>query len=475
MYKRTWRWMQIATFVLDAILLNVSFLIAYWIRYDLQLFREVIAAHYVPFNVYLPDVALLTIILLSVYLLEGVYSLRREQSWLDQMTLVFRGAVTGIAVMIIVSLLYRPLLQSRLIFAFDAAVIIILLAIDRLVIRWIMSQLRKRGIGVDRVLVVGAGETGRAVMRNIMARPELGYQLVGFVDDAPDKSTSDLGRIKALGDTTQIPAVLQTREVDEVIITLPWMSHRKMMTITEQCRRLSVVAKIVPDVFQLRLSEVDIDDLDGIPLIGLKDTSIQGWNRAVKRAIDLVGTIMAVLVGWPFMLLIALLIKLDSKGPIIFRQTRIGRNSQPFTVFKFRTMCLDAEERKESLRPLNESDGPIFKIRDDPRMTRVGKWLRRLSLDELPQLYNVLRGEMSLAGPRPATPDEVAQYTPWHMKRLQVAPGMTGLSQVNGRSELPFEEAVLLDLYYIENWALMLDFKIFLRTVPAALLGRGAF
>ena len=475
MYKRTWRWFSLATIILDVILLNVAFLIAYWMRYEVQWFREVIEANFVPFEAYFPDVILLTVIILSVFVLEGLYRYHRGRSWLDEMALIFQGTVTGISVMIILSLLARPLLRSRLIFAYDAAVIIILLGLSRLVMRSLMAYLRKRGLGVDKVLVVGAGETGRAVMRNIMVRPELGYQLVGFVDDAPEKANADLGRIRALGDTSQIPQIIQGHAVDEVIVTLPWMSHRKMMSIADQCKRQNVVAKIVPDVFQLRLSEVDIDDLDGVPLIGLKDSPLQGGNQAIKRAIDLLGAACGLLVAWPFMLLIALLIKLDSHGPVIFRQTRIGRDEEPFICYKFRTMCHDADARKEDLRALNESDGPLFKMRDDPRRTRVGRWLRRASLDELPQLYNVLRGEMSLVGPRPATPDEVRQYTPWHMRRLQVAPGMTGLWQVSGRSELPFEEGVLLDLYYIESWSLMLDFKILLRTIPAALFARGAF
>jgi exopolysaccharide biosynthesis polyprenyl glycosylphosphotransferase len=475
MNRRTWRWFQIATVVLDALLVVIAFLIAYWMRYDLQLFREVLSYHYVDLWVYLPDTLILTAILLLAFALEGVYRYRRGQSWLDTMTIIFRGTVTGIAIMIIISLLARPLLRSRLIYAYHAVTIVVLLGLSRAIIRLVMGHLRKRGIGVDRVLIVGAGETGRAVMRAIMARPDLGYQVVGFVDDAPDKANSDLGRIRALGDTSQIMTINEREAIDEVIIALPWMSHRKMMSITDQCRRQNVVARIVPDVFQLNLSEVDIDDLDGVPLIGLKGTSIQGWNRTVKRAFDLVGATLIFLVSSPLMLLLALAIKLDSKGPVIFRQARVGRDGRPFIVFKYRTMNENAEAQKADLMSLNECDGPVFKIREDPRRTRMGAWLRRTSMDELPQLFNVFRGEMSLIGPRPATPDEVQQYTPWHMRRLQIAPGMTGLWQVSGRSELPFEEGVLLDLYYVENWSLILDIKILLRTIPAALLARGAF
>ncbi len=475
MYKRAWKWYQAVTIALDVLLANVSLLIAYWVRYELQWFREVEPPFRVPFASYLPSAALLTIILLVVYVLEGLYSFNRGRSWLDEVVMLVKGTVTAIAALIIISLFYRPTLQSRLIYAYDLVIIVILLGAARLLMRHVMDRLRRRGVGVDRVLVVGAGESGRVVMRNIVARPELGYQLVGFVDDAPEKAHADLGRIKALGTTAQIPEIIQRQGVDEVIITLPWMSHRKMLNICEQCKRERVVARIVPDLFQLRLSEVDIDDLDGVPLIGVKETSISGWNRAIKRALDLVVSALGLTLLSPFLLLIAIIVRLDSPGPALFKQTRVGRQGALFTVFKFRTMRQGAEADKAALLPLNESTGPLFKMRNDPRRTRLGKWLRRSSLDELPQLYNVLRGEMSLVGPRPATPDEVAQYNAWHMKRLEAAPGMAGLSQVSGRSELTFEEIVLLDLYYIENWSLLLDFKILLRVIPSVLLGRGAF
>lgn len=475
MYKRTWKWLQIALLLVDAFLINVAFFLAYWFRYEKQWFREVEEAYYTPFQAYVPTCLLLTAILLVVFLLEGVYTLRRGREWLDEVYMIFRGTVTGIATIIIISLFYRAQLQSRLIFLYDAVITIGLLSAARLVANAVMARLHRHGIGVDRVLVVGAGEAGRAVMRNIVARPELGYKLVGFVDDAPEKAHTDLGRIKALGDTTRISKILEKREIDKVIITLPWMSHHKILDIAEQCQRQNVEAKIVPDTFQLSLSQVGIDDLDGLPLIGIKETSIRGWNLALKRAIDVVGAILGFLLFWPLMLLIAILIKLDSPGPVLFKQTRVGQGGVRFTCYKFRTMYEGAERDRNNLLPLNESTGPLFKMRDDPRRTRIGKFLRRSSLDELPNLYNVLRGEMSLAGPRPALPSEVAQYQPWHMKRLQARPGMTGLSAVSGRSELTFEEVVLLDLYYIENWSLLLDFKIFMRTIPAVLSARGAF
>jgi exopolysaccharide biosynthesis polyprenyl glycosylphosphotransferase len=238
---------------------------------------------------------------------------------------------------------------------------------------------------------------------------------------------------------------------------------------------LKVAVRIVPDLFQLSLSQVDIDDLNGIPLIGTKQVSIKGWNLALKRGFDIMVSGLFLVLLSPLLLIIAVLVKLDSPGPAIFKQTRIGRGGRKFTVYKFRTMREGAEQEQDALQDLNEAQGALFKIKEDPRRTALGKFLRRRSLDELPQLYNVLRGEMSMVGPRPQLVGEVEQYQAWHKKRLETWPGMTGLWQVSGRSDLSFDDMVLLDIYYVENWSLLLDLRIALKTIPAFLLGTGAY
>jgi exopolysaccharide biosynthesis polyprenyl glycosylphosphotransferase len=215
--------------------------------------------------------------------------------------------------------------------------------------------------------------------------------------------------------------------------------------------------------------------VSGIPLIGLKDVSIQGWNAVTKRAIDITVSALALLALSPILAVIALLIRVESRGRIIYRHTRIGRNRQPFTMFKFRSMRQDADRQRAALVEETDGDRRLFKDRKDPRITRVGGVIRRWSLDELPQFWNVLIGDMSVVGPRPQIPPEVATYEEWHYKRLAVSPGLTGLWQVSGRSELTFDEMVIYDIYYIENWSLGLDFRILLRTIPAVLQGRGAF
>jgi exopolysaccharide biosynthesis polyprenyl glycosylphosphotransferase len=236
-----------------------------------------------------------------------------------------------------------------------------------------------------------------------------------------------------------------------------------------------VRARLVPDLLQMSLSRMDVDDLGGVPMIGIKEISITGWKSVTKRAIDFTVALVGLIVLSPLMLFIALVIKLDSPGPVLFRQIRVGKGGRHFVLYKFRSMREGAEEEQQKLTDLDEAGGPIFKIRHDPRCTRLGRFLRRTSLDEMPQLYNVLRGEMSLVGPRPPIPTEVEHYEEWHKKRLEVSPGMTGLWQVSGRSELTFDEMVLLDIYYIENWSAALDTEIFMRTIPKVIFGNGAY
>lgn len=466
------RWIAVAA---DVVLINLAFVAAYYIRYKLQWFRQVDPVFDNPLSAYWPFALLLTALLMFAFRADGLYEARRGRSWLDEMYRVGNGVTTAIFILWAITFATRPLVYSRLMFGYTAILIAVLLGLARFAQRLVAARLRARGLYLDRALIVGVGEVGRAVMRTIVARPDLGYRVVGFVDDDPEKNSTDIGPLKALGGLDRLEALLRTEQVAEVIITLPWMAHHKILDLVRNCERLGVRPRVVPDLFQLSLSRVDLDDLGGIPLIGIKEATISRWGRVAKRAMDLAITLASLVPALLAGMMIALAIRIDSPGPILFRQQRIGVDGKRFSIYKFRSMKLGAEVEQAALAERNEATGPLFKMRSDPRLTRLGGFLRRSSLDELPQLINVLRGEMSLVGPRPNVPAEVEQYQPWHRQRLEVPPGLTGLWQVSGRSDLSFDEMCLLDIYYIENWSLRLDLMILLRTVPRVVGGAGAY
>ncbi len=475
MRRRSRVWV-LGRIVIDALAINAAVFIAWYVRYQLQADLPLGEGfYYFPYPAYIPLALVLTVLTIAILRFEGMYAVARGRSYLDELYTILNSTTTAILLIMAFTFVIRPLVYSRALYVYAATLIALLLALVRALQRMAYVYLRKRGVGVDRVLIVGAGELGRALMRNIVAQPDLAYQIVGFVDDDPERGSADIGRFKALGGTTRLPSLLRELLVDEVIVTLPWTAREKIIAIIQLCQRYDVTAKVVPDLFQFSLSRVALDDVGGVPLIAVREAKMSLVDSAIKRAFDLViGSILLVIAA-PIMAIISILIRFDSSGPIIFSQTRIGRGGRAFVVHKFRSMRVGAEEELPQLNGLNEASGPLFKIRNDPRRTRLGRFIRRTSLDELPQLFNVLRGEMSLVGPRAPLPSEVEQYQEWHKRRLEVAQGLTGLSQVSGRSNLTFDETVMLDIYYIENWSPWLDLWILLKTVPTVLLARGAY
>ncbi len=457
----------------DVVMVNLAMLLAYLLRYRLEWFQDV--AFDAPYRAYLPFNLMFSVGVPLILWATGSYRNWRTRIWLDHFFQVTNAAGISLIVALAWSFLARPLVYSRLLLLEAGVFMIALISMDRAIAMMIQARLRRKGVGVRRVLIVGAGEVGRRVMRTVVARPDLGYEIAGYVDDNPDKGEGKIGRFCGFGSVDNLSRVIDEEEVDEVIITLPWNYHRRILSVLRACARRDVKARLVPDLFQMSLSRVEIGDLGGLPLIEIQEIAFGRGALAFKRAVDLVGALVGLLLGWPIFLIISIAIKLDSKGPIFFKQVRVGENHREFMIYKFRTMRRGADTELEALQDHNEADGVFFKIRDDPRVTRVGRLLRQSSLDELPQLINVLQGEMSLVGPRPPIPAEVAQYHPWHEKRLTVPPGMTGLWQVSGRSELTFDEMVLLDLYYIEHWSPWLDLAILLRTVPKVVARDGAY
>ncbi len=471
--------------VADGLILVFAFVVAYWLRYGLAFGRDVVAPEsFLPlsaFYVYIVAYAAMTLVAFQT---RGLYALPRGASWLDHTRLITGASLIGVSALTLGALLFNPILPSRLVFIYLWGCTVVIFGVERFLYRTVRVWLWRRGINIRRALVVGAGVAGQRIMKDIVERPELGYKLAGYVSDSGDTPGSPNwtvpvkqrnGKLRNLGGLKDVQRILGYENLQEVIVALPATHHAQILNIIDNCREYGLDFKLVPDLFEMRFNEVRIDALNGVPLIGVKDVALQGFNLYVKRVLDCTLALGALIVAALPMLLIAALIKITSPGPVFIRQERVGKGGRPFMFYKFRSMYRDAEARLEELRHLNEADGPIFKMRDDPRRTPIGKLLRRTSLDELPQMFNILRGDMSWVGPRPPIPEEVARYSDWHRKRLDVTPGLTGLWQVSGRSDLSFDEMVKLDLYYAENWSLALDLMIILRTIPAVLRWEGAY
>ena len=478
----------------DGLLLVGSFVLAYWLRYGLELGRDVIAPEsFLPLSSFFPYIGAYVVITLLAFQMRGLYALPRGATWLDHIRIIAGASLIGVAALTLGALLLNPVLPSRLVFIFLWLSTLLIFGVERFAYRRIRMWLWQRGVNIRRALVVGAGVAGQRIMKDILERRELGYELAGYVSDEDDPAEKDwqvpvrsmLGAKngngnghgpRRLGALRDVRRIIGRGEMHEVIVALPANRHAQILGIIDGCRESGVDFKLVPDLFEMRFNEVRIDALNGVPLIGVKDVALRGFNLVLKRALDIFLAIGALVVASPLILISAALVKATSPGPVIFRQQRVGKGGHVFTCYKFRTMFRDAEHRLEEIRHLNEMGGDVtFKMRDDPRQTRVGKLLRRTSLDELPQIVNILRGDMSWVGPRPPTPAEVARYSDWHRKRLDVTPGLTGLWQVSGRSELSFDEMVKLDIYYAENWSLGMDTSIILRTIPAVLKREGAY
>ncbi len=322
--------------------------------------------------------------------------------------------------------------------------------------------LRARGLARDDVLIVGAGDAARSVVQKIQWSPQLGYDLAGLVTE--DGRGSVLG-LMAMGTYEDLPALIDDLQIDHVVIALPELDRRRLVNLVTLCQRGQVDIKVYPDVFAYMAGDLSVDDMGGLPLLRVRDVALRGWRLSIKRGLDVVGAAIGLVFLSPLMLLLAWLVRLSSPGPVFFYQERMGLDGKVFPVLKYRTMWVDAEK-----------DGPGWTVKDDPRVTPIGRLLRRTNVDELPQLINVLLGHMSLVGPRPeqrAYVEHFRSFIPRYMERHQMKAGLTGWAQVNGlRGDTSIEERTKYDLWYIENWSLWLDIKILIRTVVQTISGR---
>lgn len=418
---------------------------------------------------------LVAVLWLFFFVILSVYDPKRMGRLQEELWTIMVATSTATAVL--AGVLYLSFRQvPRLLFVYFFCFDLAFLLAYRIALRLFLRFQAGGQPAPERILIVGAGKVGREVAERI-AGPHgwVGSEVVGFLDDDTAKQGQVLAGKPVLGTLDSITEVVAAERIDQVIFTLPLRAHRRLINMVVELQKLPVDVKVIPDLFDLAFARTRAEEFKGFPIISLRESAISDYNKAVKRLFDIVIASVMLLFSAPLMLIIALLTKLDSPGPIIFKQQRVGENGQLFWMYKFRSMVIDADEQLPNLIRDNTEGKPLFKFPDDPRVTRMGRILRRTSLDELPQLVNVLRGEMSLVGPRPELPFLVEQYEPWQRRRLTVPPGITGWWQIRGRGDHPMHLNPEDDLYYITNYSLKLDLVILFKTIGAVIKGQGAY
>jgi len=445
--------------VMDFVMIGLAFVLAYQLRVSIEWPEPL--ANQLPLADYMPMFLAQAFSIIAALFLNRQYYIPRAVSRIDQILYVFISVSVGILLAIALTTIFlrndRAIADyPRTMLVYNWLLTVALLIAGRILLNWMRKRLQDRGIGKDRMILVGTGDTARMILQRIVWSPDLGYDLVGIVNGSGHET--DILGVPVLGQPEDLPDLITRYQIDEVIVAIPEKGHRETMHVVSYCERGRVTIKVFPDLFQYITSTAGIDDLGGLPLLSVRDYALRGYLLALKRIIDFLGAAVGLIILSPLMLLTALAIKLESPGPVFFVQPRMGLDGREFMMIKFRSMRTDAEK-----------DGPGWTVKNDPRQTRLGTLLRRLEVDELPNLINVLLGEMSLVGPRPEQAYYVEQFrqsVPRYMDRHREKGGMTGWAQVNGlRGDSSINERTKYDLWYSENWSILLDTKILLRTL----------
>ncbi len=482
----------------DATLALFCFVAAFYVRHYQSIIHRSAGGSlswsrdFAPYAVLLPLIIPIRLLLLRYY---DLYRVRGEFSFVDDIASVFKATAISSLLIVAAAFMYRggvafrTFSYSRGIFLLDFLLVFASISAMRMAFRTGQIMVRRRGINLIPTLIVGRGAEAAVCIHEMRARPELGYRVIGIVDNERARVTAGASfeGVPVIGSMETLPEVIRESRANEVIISDPNVPGEKLFDVMIQTgRRRGVEFRIAPTLLNCLPSKTEIDQVGSLPMVTLFRSPLSSGARVVKRASDLFIATLALVVLSPLWLLIALLIKLDSRGPVFYKQERVGMDGRIFLFYKFRSMQVGSDDatHREYQRAyisgraesnLGDDERPVFKLRADTRITRVGRLLRKTSLDELPQLFNVMRGDMSVVGPRPPIPYEVENYQLWHRKRLDMKPGITGLWQVSGRNRLPFDEMVRMDLYYIENWSLLLDIKIILQTLPVMWRGEDAY
>lgn len=466
------RLVSTSLYITDIVLTVASFAIAYWVRaygldgYDLKPLYSVDTYYWI-----IPVIVVLWSILFRYF---GVYKSYRTSSTLTEVLLICKSVLLGGVVVGAVAFLVGEHYLSRSLILIFVAVNILILVVERIVIRSLSHYIRRRGYNYSNVLIVGTGDHALNILRLLEGHKEWGIRVIGFINETTDTSLSELHGYKVLGSIDDMERIVTDEIVDEVVFASPGKDMPRLEDVFLLLEDYGISARMAMDVFPHVIARVKVEDLGPIPLLTFTTIPTNTLALAVKRVFDVLFSLFLLIATSPVLLVTATLLRATSKGGALFTQERSGKNGRVFTIYKFRSMVVDAEEvRAKSLEHKNEMDGPVFMILDDPRVTRIGKFIRKVSIDELPQLWNVFKGDMSMIGPRPPLPSEVAKYERWQRRRLSMKPGIVCLWQVSGNYLVKdFTEWVRLDLEYIDRWSLKLDAKIFFKTIPTVLFGR---
>jgi exopolysaccharide biosynthesis polyprenyl glycosylphosphotransferase len=461
--KQFWKttWFPLLMVLCDSIVFSLIWFGSYYLRVELnEQFGKMIN----PVQSYVQALPLaigLWIIITAYYRL---YCFREKVSSFDQLVRIFKISLASLIGLFALAALFKHLEIGRSVIGFSSAGLFLYLYTSRTFLRYIKRRLLSKGIGLTRVVIVGAGAAGKKVKEQIISHPEGGFQVIGFIDDDPQKAESEINGIPVLGPIANLHDIVVSQNIEQIFLAIPSLSSSDLINIIMKCEHLPMEFRVVSDMFGVLTSSVKIDEVDEVPIVRVPRKGLSPWQAALKRVLDIVVSFLLLIVFAIPALIAIILIHIDSKGKAIFAQERVGKDGKLFTMYKFRTMLDD-------VNPYQEAPATS----DDERITRFGKFLRKTSLDEIPQVVNVLLGDMSMVGPRPEMPFIVEEYEEWQRRRLDVKPGLTGLWQIAGRKNLPLHLNLEYDFYYIRNQSLLLDITILLKTIPVVLFGKGAF
>jgi Undecaprenyl-phosphate glucose phosphotransferase len=451
----------------DVVMTAASWLIAYYIRFQTDFIP--VTKGFPSFEIYWKLLSPILVMWLVIFHVCGLYQPRRGSSQAEEFVAIFQAVTFGTIMLTTFNFFYRQYSYSRLVFLYFWGINIFAVGLSRSLLQDLIAYARSKGYNLRHILIAGAGNLGREIAIKAHTYTELGLNVIGFADDDPQKRGKEIEGAFVLGTLDEIQRIINENGVQQLFIALPMTAHNRVLEVLSSLDQECVDVKFVPDLMQYMSLRAGVEELDGIPIVNLRETPIQGWNSVIKRGFDIVFSLLFLIVSAPIMAVLALLIKLTSPGPVLYNQKRMGLDGHLFNMYKFRSMHVDAERQT----------GPIWAKKRDSRRTRLGAFMRSTSLDEFPQLVNVLKGDMSLVGPRPERPPFVQKFReniPKYMLRHKVKSGITGWAQINGwRGNTSIEKRIEYDLYYIQNWSIWFDLKILIMTLWKGMINKHAY